>query len=138
MVRGMLVIKHVEQLCDTCVTTKQCRRPFPQQTEYHAQEQLELVHGDLCGPVTPTTPGGRRYFLLLVDYASRFMWDVLLPSKDAAAGAIKHVQAAAEKENGRKLWVLRTGNGGKFTVAEFADYCAGEGIRRHFSSPHSP
>jgi hypothetical protein len=25
------------------------------------------VHEDLCGPVTPATPGGRRYFLLLVD-----------------------------------------------------------------------
>ena len=138
MVRGMPVIKHAEQVYNTCIMTKQHWRPFPQQAKYRAQEQLELIHGDLCEPVTPTTPGVRRYFLLLVDDASRFMWAVLLPSKDAAADAIKHVQAATEKESGRKLWVLRTDNGGKFTVAEFADYCAGEGIRRHFSSPHSP
>jgi hypothetical protein len=32
------------------------------------------VHGDLCGPVTPATLGGRRYFLLLVDDLSRYMW----------------------------------------------------------------
>jgi hypothetical protein len=77
--------------------------------------------------VTLATPGGRRYFLLLVDDASRFMWVVLLPSKDAAADAIKRVQAAAE-ESGRKLRVLRTDNGGEFIIAEFADYYAGEGI----------
>jgi hypothetical protein len=55
------------------------------------------------------------------------MWAVLLPSKDGAADAIKHVQATA-KESDRKLRVLRTDNGGEFAVAEFADFCAGEGI----------
>ena len=74
----------------------------------------------------------------MVDDASRFMWAVLLPSKDAAADAVKKIQAATEKESGRKLRVLRTDNVGEFTVAEFVDYCAGEGIQRHFSVPHSP
>jgi hypothetical protein len=86
----------------------------------------------------PATPGGRRYFLLLVDDASHYMWAVLLPSKDATVDAIKKVQAKAEKESGHKLQVLRIDNGGKFTVAEFAAYYTDEGIKRHFSVPHSP
>jgi transposase InsO family protein len=138
MARGMPVVNHVEQVCDTCVTTKQRRRSFPAAAAYRAQNQLELVHGDLCGPVTPATPAGNRYILLLVDDATRFMWAVLLPSKDAAAEAIKKIKAAAEVESGRKLKVLRTDNGGEFTVAEFAAYCADEGIKRHFSAPYSP
>jgi transposase InsO family protein len=72
--------------------------------------------------VTPATPGGRRYFLLLVDDLSRHMWVVVLGSKVEAADAIKHAQAAAEAECGRKLRVLRTDNGGEFTAAEFASY----------------
>jgi len=138
MARGMPVVDHVEQVCDTCVTTKQRRRSFPAAAAYRAQNQLELVHGDLCGPVTPATPAGNRYILLLVDDATRFMWAVLLPSKDAAAEAIKKVKVAAEVESGRKLKVLRTDNGGEFTVAEFTAYCADEGIKRHFSAPYSP
>jgi transposase InsO family protein len=118
-------IDHVEQLCDTCVVTKLKRQPFPCQVVY--QKQLELVHDDLCGPVTSATPGGRRYFLLVVDDASRFMWAVLLVTKAAAADAIKLVQAAAE-ESGLKLQVLRTDNGDEFTAAEFAAYCVDEGI----------
>jgi IS30 family transposase len=88
--------------------------------------------------MTPATPGGWRYFLLLVDDASRYMWVVLLPSKDASVDAIKKVQAKAEKESGHKLRVLRTDNGGEFTVAKFAAYCTDEGIKGHFSVPHSP
>jgi transposase InsO family protein len=73
---------------------------------------MEIVHGDLCGSVKPTTPGGRCYFLLLVDDAIRYMWVVLLAAKSKAAGAIKCVQAVVEKECDRKLRVLRTDNGG--------------------------
>ena len=70
------------------------------------------MHGDLCGPVTPATPGRRRYFLLLVDDFSRYMWVMVLGSKGEAADAIRRAQAAAEAECGRKLRVLRTDNGG--------------------------
>jgi hypothetical protein len=56
------------------------------------------------------------------------MWAVLLDTKAAAVDAIKRHQAAAEKECGHKLRVLRTDNGGEFMAAEFAAYCANEGI----------
>ena len=42
------------------------------------------------------------------------------------------------EESGHKLRVLRTDNGGEFTIAEFAAYCADEGIKRHFAAPYSP
>lgn len=96
MVQGMPRVDHVEQFCDTCVLTKQRRLPFPRQASFRAKEKLELVHGDLCGPVTPATPGGRRYFLL-VDDVSCYMWAVLLNTKGAVADAIKRHQAIAEK-----------------------------------------
>jgi transposase InsO family protein len=66
------------------------------------------------------------------------MWVVLLTAKSEASSAIKRIQAAAEKECDRKLLVLRTDNGGEFTAAEFATYCADEGITRHFSAPYTP
>jgi transposase InsO family protein len=91
------------------------------------------VHEDLCGPVTLATPGGRRYFLLLVDDLSRYMWVVVLGSKGEAADAIRRAQAAVEVECGRKLRVLRTDNGGEFT-----SYSADEGVQRHYSAPYSP
>jgi len=83
-------------------------------------------------------PGGRRFFLLLVDDATRFMWVSLLTTKAATADAIKRVQVEAEKACGRKLRVLHTDNGREFTAADFADYCANEGITHHYFAPYSP
>jgi hypothetical protein len=122
MVRGLPSLDHVEQFCDVCVLTKQRRLPFPQQSSFRANERLE--HGDLCGPVTPATPRGRRYFLLLVDDLSHYMWVVVLGSKG--------------EECGRKLHVLRTDNGGEFTATKFASYCVDEGVQCHYSAPYSP
>jgi transposase InsO family protein len=96
------------------------------------------VHGDLCGPVTPATPGGRRYFLLLIDDLSRYMWVVVLDSKGEVVDAIRHAQATVKVECGRKLRVLRTDNDGEFMVAEFASYCADEGVQHRYSTSYSP
>jgi hypothetical protein len=126
----------MEQFCDVCMLMKQRRLPFPQQSSFRAKERLELMH--LCGPVTPATPGGRRYFLLLVDDLSRYMWVVVIGSKGEAAEAIRRTRAAAEAECGRKLCMLRTDNGGEFMVAEFASYYADEGVQCHYSASYSP
>jgi hypothetical protein len=79
----------VEQFYDVCVLMKQRRLPFPQQSSFRAKERLELMHGDLCGPVTLATPGGRRYLVLIVDDLSRYMWVVVLGSKGEAANTIR-------------------------------------------------
>ena len=106
MVRGLPSISHVDQICDGCLIGKQRRSPFPQEARYRANDRLELVHGDLCGPIAPATHGGKRYFLLFVDDMSRYMWLILLRSKDEAVDAIKRFQAGVEVETGRKLWAL--------------------------------
>jgi hypothetical protein len=138
MVRGLPSIDRVDQVCEDCILAKQKRAPFPQAAKYRAQEELELVHGDLCGPISPPTPTGNANFLLLVDDMSRFMWLTLLRSKADAPSAIMSFQARVERECGKKLKVLRTDNGGEFTSVQFGEHCAGEGIQRHFSAPYTP
>ena len=128
LVQGMPLLTQVEQVCDACLAGKHRRAPFPQQAQRHSTEVLQLLHGDICGPITPSTPSGNRYFLLLVDDHSRYMWICLLPTKDAAATAIKRVQAAAERKSGKKMLALRTDRGGEFTTANFTEYCAELGV----------
>ena len=69
---GLPHIEHVGELCDNCLVRKQRRLPFLKTAKYRAIDALELVHGDLCGPITPATHGERKYFILLVDNCSRF------------------------------------------------------------------
>jgi hypothetical protein len=66
------------------------------------------------------TPSGNKFFLVLVDDHSRFMWLMLLPSKDHAASAINNFQASIEVETGRKLKMLRTDRGGNSPLLNLA------------------
>jgi Reverse transcriptase (RNA-dependent DNA polymerase)/Integrase core domain len=99
---------------------------------------LELLHGDLCGPILPQTPGGNRYFLLLVDDYSRYMWLVVLASKDKVFEGFKNLKVSLEVEQGKKLKGLRTDRGGEFRSSLFENYCKEHGIKRHLTAPYSP
>lgn len=55
MVRGMPKICQPKKVCTSCLLSKQTQRPFPAQTLYKSKEVLELIHGDLCGPIMPET-----------------------------------------------------------------------------------
>lgn len=108
MVRGVPEINHPTQLCEGCLIAKQCRVPFPLQAQYRAGNPLELVHADLCGPITPQTLGGNHYFFLLVYDYSRFMWVYVIKTKDEAFTAFKKFKVQVEKESSLKLKMLRT------------------------------
>jgi hypothetical protein len=97
--------------------------------KYRAESKLELVHGDFCGPVTPATPGGKRYFFLLVDDLRRYMWVVLLATKDEALATFITFKTRAEAEAGRKLGTLRTDRGGEFTRRDFINHCIKQGVQ---------
>jgi transposase InsO family protein len=138
LVRGLPDIGPVERPCAACLAGKQRRTPFPAQAQYRAEKVLELVHGDLCGKITPPTLAGNQYFLLMVDDKSRFMSVVLLSSKNQATDAIKSFQLKAKPETGEKLGGLRTDRGGEFNSTSFLDYCLEQGVQRQLTTPYSP
>jgi hypothetical protein len=56
LVHDLLEIGQVGQLCETYQAGKQRHTSFPMKAEYRVERRLELVHGDLCGPISPATP----------------------------------------------------------------------------------
>jgi hypothetical protein len=44
-----------------------------------------------CSPITPATPGGQHYILLLVDDATRYMWVAFLVEKSNAPKSIRKI-----------------------------------------------
>lgn len=138
MVEGLPEITQTNQVCDGCVVGKQHRLPFPHTATFRAKERLALIHGDLCGPISPTTPGGNKYFMLLVDDCSRFMWIFLLKGKGEAFEVFKRFKKLAESESGERLKCFRTDRGGEFNSTEFKKYCEEKGVKRHFTAPFSP
>ncbi|GJW73022.1 zinc finger, CCHC-type containing protein [Tanacetum coccineum] len=51
LVKGIPSIKHSTDICDICLIGKHARAPFPQQAEYRSKTVLDLIYGDLYGPI---------------------------------------------------------------------------------------
>ncbi|KAL8107160.1 hypothetical protein AgCh_023822 [Apium graveolens] len=137
MVLGMHVIKQLKEVCTDCLMSKQCRKYFPSQSKSIATRPLELMHGDSCGPISPTMPVGNKYIFVLIDDYSRVMWTYLLKNKNDALDAFKKFCVLVENSPGKKIGTFRTNNGGEFTSKDFARYFEEARITRHFSAPYS-
>lgn len=96
MAHGLPKFVQPKEICKGCLMFKQVRNSFPQQTTFNALKILKLVHRDICSPISPSTPGGNRYFFLLVDDYSRFMWAYFLKTKDEAFEAFQKFIAMVE------------------------------------------
>lgn len=57
MVRGLPQINDEAKICESCLVGKQTRQGFPKATTFRASKPLELLHADLCGPITPQQNG---------------------------------------------------------------------------------
>ncbi|GKE11565.1 pol polyprotein [Tanacetum coccineum] len=71
LAKGVPVIKHQDQVCESCMVGKQTKKSFSKKATYRASRILEMVHGDICGPITPSTQAGNSYILVLIDDCSR-------------------------------------------------------------------
>ena len=60
-------------------------------------ELLELVHTDVCGPMTTHTRGGYSYFITFTDDLSRFGYVYLMKHKSEAFDKFKEYQSMIEK-----------------------------------------
>lgn len=138
MVRGMPEIVQSRGVCSGCILAKQVRKPFPNQSNFKSSRALELIHADLCGPISPKTAAGNCYFFLLVDDFTRNMWVYMLKEKSEAFGVFKNFRAKVENKRKERIEILRTDRGGEFMSKELCTYCEEVGITRHFTAPYTP
>nr|GEW28280.1 zinc finger, CCHC-type [Tanacetum cinerariifolium] len=138
LVEGIPSINHKNRACNACLLGKHSRAPFPNQTNTKSSEPLNLVFGDLCGPISPETESRKNYMFLLVNDCTRYMWVYFLKSKDKALETFKEFKLKVENEVGKKLKSFRTDRGGEFTSREFTCYCKENGILRQLTAPYSP
>ncbi|KAG7559183.1 Integrase catalytic core [Arabidopsis thaliana x Arabidopsis arenosa] len=138
LILGAPAIKVEKEICSSCLLGKQTRQSFPQETTYRATKKLELIHGDLCGPISPSTSAGNRYIFVLIDDFSRYMWTILLKEKGDAFKRFQNFKALVEQESGSRIQTFRTDRGGEFVSSEFNSFCEESGIKRHFTAPYTP
>jgi hypothetical protein len=79
-----------------CVIEKQTRRQFGK-SKYSTTRPLELIHTDICGPITPDSFSENEYFITFIDDYSRKCWVYFLEKKSEAFETFKKFKIMVEK-----------------------------------------
>ena len=138
MVKGLPCIEEPKQVCRECALGKQHRDPFPVRKGKRARFPLEIVHSDICGPITPVSFGKKRYFITFIDDYSRKTWVYFLEEKSEALAAFQKFKALVEKESGHYIKILRTDRGGEYSSGKFLQFTQQEGIKHQKTTAYTP
>ncbi|PKU61775.1 Retrovirus-related Pol polyprotein from transposon TNT 1-94 [Dendrobium catenatum] len=123
MVYGLPEVDYTNKLCEDCIFGKHARNSFQKKEEYRASSILELVHTDICGPITPESFSDKRYFITFIDDYSRKTWVYFLKEKSETFNVFKKFKAMVEKTTGKFIKALRSDRGGEYNSAEFTSFC---------------
>jgi len=138
MVHGLPQSKYSNMICEDCILGKHHRNSFPRTTTWRASQPLELLHADLCGPISPISNSHKRYLFTVIDDFSRKLWVFFLTDKSEAFKQFKLFKTRVEKETRINIKGLRTDRGGEFTSKEFAEFCELHGIKRQLTAAYTP
>lgn len=126
----------IDKKCEICVLGEHSRKPFNEPGK-RASKILELIHSDVCGPIT-TSFGGMRYFVTFLDDFSRKVFVYPMKSKGEVFSKFVEFKKRYEKETERAIKTLRSDNGGEYVNKTFEQFFAKCGIKHERTAPYSP
>jgi hypothetical protein len=131
--RGIKLIKRQQRAgkhdCKPCSAGKM-KESFVKKTDVRETVKGRKLHCDISG-IREVSIRGYRYFLLLIDDATRTTWCVMLKTKSTAEilPELTKLLAQIENECGTKILIIRADNGkGEFGKA-FQDHLAVRGTQ---------
>lgn len=105
-----------------------------------ATKPLELVHSDVCGPVT-ASQNGNCYIVTFIDDFSRYVMAYFVKTKDQVPIAfedyVRQMRVLCQSQSLRVL-KIKSDNGGEYSSHWFREICLENGIQHDFTSPYNP
>jgi hypothetical protein len=138
MVRGLpeIQIQH-KGVCKGFSLGKNVKGSFSR-SDNRSKEILDLIHSDVCGPMTITYLNEYLYYVLFIDDHSQKNWIYFLKNKDGVLEKIQEFKAQIENQTGIKIKVLISNNGGEYTSKYFNSFCIEVRVKREFIVPYNP
>ena len=92
--------------CELCLLRKMTKLPFKGKGE-RANSLLDLIHTNVCGPMSVHSKGGFIYFITFIDDYLRYGYLYLMSYKSEAFERFKEFRNEVEKQLGRSIKSLR-------------------------------
>ena len=137
MVTGLAML-HVDHdgVCRWCAFGKNTKGSFLK-SESRSKGILDLVHSDLCKPMTFTWFSGYNYYVTFIDDHSRKTWIYFLKTKESkeVLNKFKEFKAQVENLSKTRIKILRSDNGGEYTSTEFDNFWKKKELRGSYELP---
>ena len=104
---------------------------------YRAKVVLDLVHTDLCGPISTSARGGYEYFIIFIYDYLRYRY-IYLSHKSEAFEKFKEFKAEVENHRGRSIKSLQSDRGGEYLLGVFRQFLEDQGITSQLAAPGQP
>ncbi|KAK1697271.1 hypothetical protein QYE76_013968 [Lolium multiflorum] len=136
---GLLESLDFESLdrCEACLMGKMTKTPFSGIME-RATDLLEIIHTDVCGPMSVASRGGYRYVLTFTDDLSRYGYIYFMKHKSETFEKFKEFQSEVENQRNKKIKFLRSDRGGEYLSYEFGMHLKKCGILSQLTPPGTP
>ncbi|KAK1607895.1 hypothetical protein QYE76_031568 [Lolium multiflorum] len=133
---GLLESLDFESLdrCEACLMGKMTKTPFSGTME-RATDLLEIIHTDVCGPMSVASRGGYRYVLTFTDDLSRYGYIYFMKHKSETFEKFKEFQSEVENQRNKKIKFLRSDRGGEYLSYEFGMHLKKCGILSQLTPP---
>ena len=103
MVNGIPELKEDnEGVCKGCALGKIVNRPFGSSAS-RSKKILDLIHSNVCGPMSTKSLGGDLYYVMFIDDHSWKTWVYLLKSKDEVINRFQEFKAEVENLTERRI-----------------------------------
>ncbi|MBW0555707.1 hypothetical protein O181_095422 [Austropuccinia psidii MF-1] len=123
--------------CNSCSLGKSHRLSFSG-TLPTPLNVLDVVHMDLCGPISPASRGGNRYIFQIIDGHSRMRFVYPLSAKSECFESFVKFQSLVENLKGRTIKTVVSDNGGEFVNSRFKHLFDVKGIQHLPTAPYTP
>ena len=104
--------------CEPCLMGKMTKTPFSGTME-RATGLLEIIHTDVCGPMSVEAHGGYHCFLTFTDDLSIYVYIYLMKHKSKTFEKFKEFQSEVENHRNRKIKFLRSDRGEEYLSYKF-------------------
>jgi hypothetical protein len=99
MVTSLPFVSYRDGVFVSCVLDKYHHEKFDKRASWHASTLLQLVHGDLCGPLSPPSFSRYKYFLTFIDDFSKHTLVYFLKLKRQVFDKFLAYKALVEKQS---------------------------------------
>lgn len=124
-------------VCEACILGKQHRNSFKKSVN-QAKRCGEIIHTDVCGPMSTVSFGGSKYFLLFKDDFSHYRFVYFLKNKDEVFNKMKDFVSMAKNQFNVNIKTIRSDNGTEFTSKNVKQFLTSNGIKHEKTVPYTP